>query len=165
MDWLPTFAEGIAIDEASQSGEIQTKKLPVPQFFGAGSSSLLVAGACYEAIQDVMGERLVARRLLPKNGRRPLCRARSRASRSLCADRFGHEGPVAGVRSLAVGQWRLTERLPVSCIDSSLAPVQRVLSILSGVLRPTRGALRAGRGRSCIHMRCRLVAFDTGGLT
>ena len=30
----------------------------------------LVAGACYEIIQDVMGERLVARWLLPRDGRR-----------------------------------------------------------------------------------------------
>ena len=48
---------------------------------------------------------------------------------------------------------------------SSLAPEQRVLSTLCGVLPPTRGALHVGRGRSRVHVRHRLVSVDAGGLT
>jgi hypothetical protein len=33
----------------------------------------LVAGACYKAIQDAMGERLVKSWSLPRNGRRTAC--------------------------------------------------------------------------------------------
>ena len=84
-DLVRAFVERITIDGASQSGEVRIKKLPVPELPNTGSSFDLVAGVRYKAIYDAMGERLVARWLLPKNGRRPLGRAGSGASRGLCA--------------------------------------------------------------------------------
>ncbi|MFH1690602.1 MAG: hypothetical protein ABIE42_10275 [Candidatus Eisenbacteria bacterium] len=90
--WVSLFMKRIEVDP--DTGDILMHLFSRPTMLASvqtpasketGVRIELVAGACFEAIHDTMGERLVARRLLPKNGRRSLDRAGSGTSRSLYA--------------------------------------------------------------------------------